>query len=382
MVNRNLVEEIELAILTNNFTNHEKIWLITDIVNLRRSLSPNNIRYLTVFERCYYNLFYGCKSRIFQSSLYLCLMLLASYLSRRSVVKCIQENSRFPKSEGLLFPGSLRAALKNFRQIRYWLPSRSKTVYIENRKISIFTVQKRLQDQGINVSIFFLLGSYLRYRIVENIVISITPGVDSMYTIGTIEPFQKFMSAYLLNMSKHVELYVHGIILDPIASYQTFSNLSENTLNRGIDGRDDYLLELLKGSSPKIKEYGKITPLENKLRHADFKGVDRILIFSTSVEAGMPILTPDSFIKLLKKIERFISHSRELIIRLHPGENRKLVERVIRRNFKFDYQYDNNSINNFDLAIGLPSTYIEIARERSKKVIILNDWIYNYAYFQ
>lgn len=382
MIDRNIAKELERHILEGAYTWDEKIWLITDLVNLRRHLTIQTSLYLSPIELVQYRFMYGSKSRIFQSSLYLFILFLASYLSTESVQSRLQEISRFRGSLGLKFPGSLKATLKNIKFCQQWLPRRSKalTTKLHIRRVS--EVKRDLRVAGFKISYIFLIGSYLRFRIVRSIVEGVGTKVEALYTIGTIEPFQKYLSSYLLYCERSVELYVHGIILDPIASYQCYSRISSETQYQGLRGVDNYLLSLFRRETPLFKEYGNIKENNTELSCTDFKGVRSLLIFSSSVESGMPVLEVDSLFHLLQRIEGYLHSSMSIVIRLHPGENRRLVFGVLNRHFSVKFKMDDDSKNDFDLAVGLPSTYIRVARFRAKRAFIISDVIYNSEYFK
>ena len=382
MNDRNLANELERHILNANFTTNEKIWLITDLVNFRRHLTGQSSRYLSSIELMLYRIAYGSTSRILQSTLYLIIIFGASYFSTESKSIRIQEISRFKGSIGLKFPGSLKSAIRSIKSCRNWLPKRSTNIRTRANIGRLAFVQRTFKQAGFEISWLFLLGSYIRFLIIRNLVEGVVPKIEGLYTIGTVEPFQKYLSSYLLHRDKPVELFVHGIVLDPIASYQCYSSISSETQNQGLRGVDLYLFSLFRGGETSaLKIYEPIERNHTKLESSDFDGVRSVLIFSSSVESGMPVLEVDSLFNLFESIEGYLNSEMNVVIRLHPGENRRLIFRVLKRHYPIKFQMDDDTIHDFDLAIGLPSTYIRIAKLRAKRAVILSDVIYNSNYF-
>ena len=200
----------------------------------------------------------------------------------------------------------------------------------------------------------------------------------SFNTIGTVEPLQKYIAGRLYLKKINVCLFVHGILYDPIGYYQIFSKIDKRSPNVSDPIIDNAYLSILKGNPDyRLNKKVSLISIDYSPLSKIINNNKSILLFSSSYEPGMPILTPNTLMDLISKIIKIRGSMKNIKLRLHPGESKFYFNNLIFKFFNEKIKFDLNNNEKFDIGLGLPSTYINDAKLRCNKVFLYG----NYSYF-
>lgn len=356
-------------------SNDEQI-LLTNISTIRRL---NVIKIYPEPSFKLYKLFnfpYTNSGKILQSLLFLILLHIILLIKKtKSIRTTVVENSRFKgynSNQYYYLPGSFKGLVKLLGTKNQYLipPSKKKTLFRSIKLKEFFNsykiIEKFLKEISLSQKPTHILLILISYYLSKTITEMILDNITKYLTIGTIEPLQKFLSAKLLSTDRDVELYIHGNLYDPIAYFQNFNSIHSDTLFRESTVYPDlHYLSLFKPGKVQVQQnYPEAIQLNYSEVKNVIKGNRKILLFSTSYEPGMPIITPNSFFDLISKVNISKDQKAKIFIRLHPGENRKYFQSIVRSMGIFNLVFDEEDFL-YDVAIGLPSTYIMEAKHRS-----------------
>jgi hypothetical protein len=366
----NLYQKLyESLVLNSDLNITEKILLYIDLANMRRSLDNSEI-----FNKYFiYNLFCLPNASYFknlQSSFLILLVYLRILFSKKVKSSSeVCEYSRFGNFSQSEFSYFLPSSLKQFILILFTKKSILKPSsflyapdYLSHpiRFKYIFSHTKKFNSSKI-LSFTYVLSSFLRFLLLRHIVCRTAFGIKNFTTIATVEPLQRAISLVSIIQGKGVNLFVHGLVTDPISQRQLFTKILKSQF---LDIKPEYdnFYEVA------LQPNGKYHPIP----HLSYKNVEslerlassyeKILVFSTSYVAGTPFMTNTSIFDLLISLG---CNSIRPFIRLHPGESRLLFILQYFLLFKSLPLFDTCD-NKYDIAIGLPSSYAGEAILRSR----------------